>query len=219
MWDKNKPEGQEIVKLGAYRLRELKADIEEILKKEHHFIIDGSQLKIYHKFSILTTSQEASTKDGQIWFNSELRQFSYKKGGQIYRNARYLPKNFTMLVLKMPLNSYWGFVTLQNDYVLGVDNNIRFHNTGKSFWSIQHNHSLFLSSDIHEHRLNIRVGDAYGGLWSVEVVSGLKTFNYFNKKHHNDTTANVSIEAQHSHYTTIHEFKPSYYRCFFVKRV
>lgn len=218
VWNKNIPEGTEGVNLGAGRIRELKEDIENILKQEHHFVIDGNQLKIYHKFSILTTAQENTTKNGQIWFNNELKQFSYKKGNQVYRNARYLPRNFSMLVLKMPLNNFWELVNLVDGYVLGVDNNIRINSTGKNFWEIRHTHTLSTESDIHTHELNIHVKEASGTLKSISLSTGTKTFSENKKIHHTNFSTNVSIETQHSHVVTEFVYQPSYYKCFFVRR-
>lgn len=220
-WDKNTPQGTESVSLGASRIRELKQDIEDILQQEHHFPVDNREPVAYHKFGLLTTLQEGNTVNGQIWFNTEKRQFSYKLGNVIKRCARYIEPNFTFVVLKMPTSaqSFWSIQQVQNNYVLGVGDNIRIH-YGGDFFSLQHTHSISYAYYEHKHKIRYKLGDATGDTQGVSFGTGTKTFSEGYKRHHpEEAEVETDLVSQyHTHNINNVSFNPAYYNCFVVRR-
>lgn len=220
-WDKNSPQGIESVSLGASRIRELKEDIEYILQQEHYFPVDNDMPVAYHKFRLLTTQQETETVNGQIWFNVETRQFSYKLGNVIKRNARYIEPNFSFVTLRMPTKGqkFWALQAVQHNYILGVDNNIHIHN-GSDFFSLQHTHSISYANYEHKHQIRYKLGNAFGDTQGISFGTGTKTFSEGYKKHHPDEAVvetELNIEY-HTHAIDNVVFSPAYYNCFVVRR-
>lgn len=223
-WNKNTPQGTELISLGDDRIRELKEDLELILNKEHYFPVDNTSPSAIHKFALLTTSQEVNTRNGQIWYNTELKQLSYKIAGQVKRCPRFIPAEFSFLVTSMPTSgqTFWAVKILSTDYAVGVDNNISIHNGGTYPWQIIHTHSVEASNIYHQHTCNIRFTNSYDEGYEkiCSDFSSDKIYRDDQGYHHSGTvTYQASANFTHTHICSYYTHQARYYYCFVVKRV
>lgn len=222
-WDKNKPTGLTLVSAVDNDIRELKQDLENILGKEHYFPYDNVNLKTYHKFALLTTAQEGNTRNGQVWYNTSLKQLSYKIAGQIKRCARYIPSGFSFLVLAVPTSAtdYFSFVSEPSvvDYILGVSNSFEIYSGKKDLTIISAHTAVSNYRFEHSHTFTCSFGDASGQLIGVSRGSGSKVFSEDKKQHHSSANyISSQITLEHNHQLTTTQWSPSFFRGFFIRR-
>lgn len=224
-WDKTKPQGTELVSLGDDRIRELKQDLREILGVEHYFPINNNNPVALHKFALLTTAQEVNTRNGQIWYNTELKQLSYKIANTIKRFSRYIPTGFNFLMLWAPndITSFWKIKASQQDYVLGITKGNPDSYSGSNFWSVVSIHTVSVFTYIHSHSVFCSFGSASGQNIGMSVGSGSKLFK---KGEHNQDYHHASatyytpeITLLHTHSLQSAGWTPSYIEGFFMERL
>ena len=224
-WDKTKPQGTELVSLGDDRIRELKEDLRQILGVEHYFPVNNNNPVALHKFALLTTAQEVNTRNGQIWYNTELKQLSYKIANTIKRFTRYIPTGFNFLMLQAPneITSFWKIKVSKENYVLGITkDNVGFY-SGSDFWSVVSNHVADMYTYKHKHTVSCSFGSASGKDIGMSVGSGSKLFKKgeHNQDYHHASATYYTPEITLSHTHSIQQatWSPSYFEGFFMERL
>lgn len=97
VWDKTKPLGDEPLKFGDNRIRELKQDLEMAFQSEHHFPVDANNPKLIPKIPA-GSSPPIPALTGRLYFdtNTYLRTFVIYTGSEwekVSNNFDTLPSN------------------------------------------------------------------------------------------------------------------------------
>lgn len=156
MWDKTKPQDNEPLTFGDDRIRELKADLENALKKEHYFLTEGEDVKLIPKIVASTIPPEPEL-EGRIYFNTlpHLQTFFIRYNNQwvaMSNNFETIPSGTMFISNKTGV--FIKTVFLNKTYALRL-NNIWLSNVnkyeGQIPYSLNHNHNLGNYDFVHNH--------------------------------------------------------------------
>lgn len=159
MWDKTKPQDNEPLALGDDRIRELKKDLEDALSVEHHFLVDGEDIKLIPKIVASTTPPNPEL-DGRIYFNTlqHLQTFFIRYNNNwvaMSNNFDTIPSG--TIFISDRTGVFIRTLTLNKSYALRL-NNFWLENVskveGQTPYVLNHNHNLSNFVFVHSHTIN-----------------------------------------------------------------
>lgn len=202
MWDNTKPQDDEPIAFGDDRIRELKKDLEDILKAEHHFLFDGDDVKLIPKI-VASTIPPDPELEGRIYFNTlqHLQTFFIRYNNNwvaMSNNFDTIPSGTILVSNKTGV--FIRTLTLNKTYALKL-NNIWLENIskveGQIPYILNHNHNLSNYVFTHSHSIQTTSPQAKG---ADADSGGVTTVTVAGTTHrHNVRFEFPNLNISHSH--------------------
>lgn len=214
MWDKETPKDLEPISYGDDRIRELKQDLENALKIEHHFPVDNFNVKMLPK--VVASNVPPENYEGRIYFNTlpNYRTFF------IFNNNEWIPISNNFYTI--PSDTYFvtstsgvfiNTIMLPKTYALRITNNwltnFDFFD-GDNPVNITHGHAVLNTSFKHSHNKVVDMPVSQGADADSYWLENKEKVVHNSHKHTLNITLN-EVNLEHNHLLKLFSINFKYY--------